>query len=63
MNDDDVQRAVELAKQIEVPASSIAREDDAEAAQQVIKAVEVVQELAATEAQVLALVASEEAKE
>jgi len=33
-----VQRALELAKQIEVPASSIAREDVAEAAHQVIKA-------------------------
>jgi len=63
VNDDVVQRAVELAKQIEVPASSIAREDVAEAAQQVIKAAEFVQELAATEAEVLALIASEEAKE
>jgi len=63
VNDDVVQRAVELARQIEVPASSIAREDVAEAAQQVIEAAEVVQELAATEAEVLALVGSEEAKE
>jgi len=63
VNDDAVQRALELAKQIEVPASSIAREDAAEAAQQVIEAAEVVQELAATGAKVLALVGSEEAKE
>jgi len=63
VNDDAMQRALELAKQIEDPASSIAREDAAEAAQEVIKAAEVVQELAATEAEVLALVASEEAKE
>jgi len=54
---------VELARQIEVPASSIAREDVVEAAHQVIKAAEVVQELAASEAEVLALVGSEEAKE
>jgi len=59
VNDDVVQRAVELARQIEVPASSIAREDAAEAAQQVIKAAEVVQELAAAEAEVLDLVGSE----
>ena len=63
MNDDVVHRALQLAKQIEVPASNIAREDVTEAAQQVIKAAEVVQELAATEAEVLALVASKEAEE
>ena len=63
VNDDDVQRALELARQIEVLASSIEGEDDAEASQQVIKATEVVQELATTEAKVLALVGSEEAKE
>ena len=63
VNDDAIQRALELANQIEVPASSIAREDAAEAAQEVIKAPEVVQELAATEAEILALVTSEEAKE
>jgi len=55
VNDEAVQRAVELARQIEVPASNIAREDAAEAAQEVIKA--------ATKAEVLALVASEEAQE
>jgi len=48
VNDEAVQRVVELARHIEVPASSIAREDAAEAAQQVIKATEVVQKLAAT---------------
>jgi len=63
VNDEAVQRALELAKQIEVPASIIAREDAAEATQEVIKAAEVVQELAATEAEVLALVASKEANE
>jgi len=42
VNDDVVQRALELAKQIEVPTSSIAREDAAEAAHQVIKAAEMV---------------------
>ena len=59
VNDDVVQRVVELARQIEVPASGIAREDAAEASQQVIEAAEVVQELAASEAEVLALVGSE----
>ena len=63
VNDDAIQRALELAKQIEVLASSIVREDAAEAAQEVIKAAEVVQELAATEAEGLALVTSEEAQE
>jgi len=63
VNDEAVQRAVELARQIEVPASGIAREDAAEASQQVIEAAEVVQELAASEAEVLALVDSKEAKE
>ena len=53
VNDEVVQRALELAKQIEV----------IKAAQEVIKAAEVVQELAATEAEVLALVTFEEAKE
>jgi len=62
VNDNVVQIVVELARQIEVPASNIAREDAAEAAQQVIKAAEVVQELAATEAEVLALVGSEAAE-
>jgi len=54
---------VELASQIEVPASSLAREDAVEAAQQVIEAAAVVQELATSEAEVLAMVGSEEAKE
>ena len=63
VNDEVVEIAVELPRQIEVPTSSIAREDAAEAAHEVIKAAEVVQELATTEAEVLALVASEEAKE
>jgi len=61
VNDDVVQRALEQAKQIEVPASSIAREDVAAATQEVIKVAEVVQELSATEAEGLALVTSKEA--
>jgi len=61
VNDNVVQRALELAKQIKVPASSIAREDAAAAAQEVIKVAEVVQELVATEAEGLALLTSEEA--
>jgi len=63
VNDEAVQRAMELASQIEVQASNLAREDAAEAAQQIIEAAVVVQELAASEAEVLALVGSEEAKE
>jgi len=63
VNDDAIQRALELAKQIEVLASSIVREDAAEAAQEVIKAAEVVQVLAATKAEGLAFVTSEEARE
>jgi len=63
VNDEAVQIVVELARQIEVPASSIAREDAAEAAQQVIKAAAVVKELATTKVEVLDLVAYEEAKE
>jgi len=42
VNDDAVQRALELAKHIEVPASSIEREDVAAVAQEVIKAAEIV---------------------
>ena len=63
VNDEVVQRAVELASQIKVPASSLAKEDAAEAAQQVIEAAVVVQELAASEAEVLATVGTAEAKE
>jgi len=58
-----IQKALKLAKQIEVPASNIVREDAADAAQEVIKAAEVVQELAATEAEGLAMVTAEEAQE
>jgi len=58
-----IQKALELAKQIEVPASSIAREDAAAVAQEVIKAAEVVQELVATEAKGLAMVTAEKAQE
>jgi len=59
VNDDVVQRALGLAKQIKVPASSIAREDATAAAKEVIKAAEVVQDLAAFEAEGLAMVTSE----
>jgi len=58
-----IQKALELAKQSEVPASSIAREDAGAAAQEVIKAVEVVKELVATEAEGLAMVIVEEAQQ
>ena len=63
VNDDAILRALELVKQIEVPASSIAREDATEVVQEMIKAAEVVQELATTEAEGLALVTSKKAQE
>jgi len=58
-----VHKALELAKQIEVPASSIARENVCADAQEVIKAAEVVQELIATEAEGLEMVTAEKAQE
>ena len=54
---------MELAKQIEVPASNIARENVGADAQEVIKATEVVQELVATEAKGLTMVTAEKAQE
>jgi len=54
---------LELAKQIEVPASNIARENVGADAQEVIKAAEVVQELVATKAEGLAMVTAEKAQE
>jgi len=63
VNDDAIQKALELAKQIEIPAEVLIKESSTAAAQEVIKAAEVVQELAATEAEGLALVTSEEAQE
>jgi len=63
VNDEAVQRVVELAILITVPASSVAREDAAEATQQVIEAAAVVQELAASEAEVMAFVGTAEANE
>jgi len=63
VNDDTVQKALELAKQIEIPVEVLTKESSAAAAQEVIKAAEVVQELAATEAEGLAMVTSEEAEE
>ncbi|RHN60523.1 hypothetical protein MtrunA17_Chr4g0026751 [Medicago truncatula] len=45
-----LQKVLELAQEIEVPASSIAREDVGAYAQEVTKAAKVVQELVATEA-------------
>jgi hypothetical protein len=45
-----LQKALELAKEIEVPASSIVRKDAGAIAQEVIKATEEVQEMVAIEA-------------
>jgi hypothetical protein len=44
-----LQKALEIAKEIEVPASSIAKEDADNIAQEVVKATEAVQELATSE--------------
>jgi len=63
VNDDTVQKALELAKQIEIPTEVLTKESSAATAQEVIKAAEVMQELAATEAEGLAMVTSEEAEE
>jgi len=63
MNDETVERVVELASQITVPASILVKEDAAQAAHQVIKAAAIIQELAASEAEVLGIVATAEAKE
>jgi len=62
INDEAVQRAVELASQT-VPASSLVKEDAAQAAHQVIEAALVIQELATSEAEVLGMVEAAEAKE
>jgi len=51
-----LQKVLDIAKEIEVPASSIVREDVGVDAQEVIKAAEVVQELVATEAESLVMV-------
>jgi preprotein translocase subunit SecD len=53
----------ELAKGIDVPASSIAREDAGDVAQQVIQATEEVQHLVSSEAGNMLMVVSEEAAE
>ena len=63
VNDEAVQRAVELASQIEVPASSLLKEDAALAASQVVEAAAVIQNLAVSEAEVLGFVEVTEAKE
>ena len=63
INDEVVQRVVELASQITVPASSLAREYAVEAAQQVIEAAAMIQKLAASEAEVVGMVEAIEAKE
>jgi len=63
INDEAVERAVELATQIIVPASSLVKEDVAQAAHQVIEAAAVIQELAAFEAEVMGIVDTTEAKE
>jgi len=54
---------VELASQITVPASSLVKEDAAQAAHQVIEVVAVIQEVAASEAKVLGIVDTIEVKE
>jgi len=63
INDKVVQRAMELASQITVPASSLVKEDVVQAAHQVIEAAAMIQELAASEAEVLGMVEAAEAKE
>ncbi|RHN66797.1 hypothetical protein MtrunA17_Chr3g0095541 [Medicago truncatula] len=63
---DDVaalQKVLELAKEIEVPVSSIAREDVGADAQEVIKAAEVVQEFVETEAGSLVVLTAEGVQE
>jgi len=54
---------VELASQITVPASSLVKEDVAQAAHQVIEAATVIQELATSKAEVVGMVEAAEAKE
>jgi len=63
VNDEAVQRAVELASQIIVPASSLLKEDIALAASQVVEAAVVIQDLAASEAEVLGFVEAAETRE
>jgi len=63
MNDEAVERTVELASQIIVPASSLVKEDAAQAAHRVIEVVAVIQELAASEAEVLGIADTAKAKE
>jgi len=63
INDEVVERVVELASQIIVPASSLVKEYAAQAAHQVIEAAAVIQELAASEAEVLGIVEATEARE
>jgi len=62
VNDDAVQKALELAKQIKIPVEVLTKESLAADAQELIKATEVVKELAATEAEGLAMVNTEEAQ-
>ena len=63
INDEAVERDVELSSQITVPASSLVKEDATQAAHQVIEAAAVIQELVASEAEVLGIVDTVEAKE
>jgi len=63
VNDDVVERALELVKQIEIPTEVLAKESSVAASQEVIKAAEVVQELVVTEVEGLATVTTEEAEE
>jgi len=63
INDEVVERVVELASQITVPASSLVKEDAAQAAHKVIEVAAVIQELATSKAEVLGIVEAAEAKE
>jgi len=63
INDEAVERAVELASLITVPASNLVKEDAAQATHQVIEAAAVIQELAASEVEVLGIVDTTKAKE
>jgi len=62
-NDEAVERAMELASQIIVPASNLLKEDALLAASQVVEAAAVIQDLAASEAEVLGFVEDAETKE
>jgi hypothetical protein len=62
-DDATLQKVLELAKEIEVPASSLAREDAVTDAREIIKATEEVQELVTSEVGGLLMVAAEGVQE